>query len=67
MWYQSKSLPSRYCWLFMGDRDRDVAAPITRADLEAQNVRIHNLANQFVDIHELLLQAVDENNRREDR
>ncbi|KAI5324524.1 hypothetical protein L3X38_033597 [Prunus dulcis] len=48
----------------MGDREADVPAPITRADLDAQNQRIDNLTNQFGEMRELLLQALGGNNRR---
>ncbi|KAI5316499.1 hypothetical protein L3X38_036206 [Prunus dulcis] len=48
----------------MGDRETDVPAPITRADLDAQNQRIDNLTNQFGEMRELLLQALGGNNRR---
>ncbi|KAK1584061.1 hypothetical protein Q3G72_029516 [Acer saccharum] len=43
----------------MGDRDANV--PITRADLDAQNVRIDNLNDQIREIHDLLQQAVGNN------
>ncbi|CAL8993802.1 unnamed protein product [Prunus brigantina] len=48
----------------MGDREADVPAPITRADLDAQNQRIDNLTNQFGEMRELLLQALGGHNRR---
>ncbi|XP_034215925.1 uncharacterized protein LOC117627765 [Prunus dulcis] len=48
----------------MGDREANVPAPITRADLNAQNQRIDNLTNQFGEMRELLLQALGGNNRR---
>ncbi|CAL2266039.1 unnamed protein product [Prunus armeniaca] len=48
----------------MDDREADVPAPITRADLDAQNQRIDNLTNQFGEMRELLLQALGGNNRR---
>ncbi|CAL2266427.1 unnamed protein product [Prunus armeniaca] len=48
----------------MGDREADVPAPITRADLDAQNQQIDNLTNQFGEMRELLLQALGGNNRR---
>ncbi|CAL2228258.1 unnamed protein product [Prunus armeniaca] len=56
--------------------DCETAVPITRADLDAQNIRIDNLANQLGEMHELLLLQVIggnngregiNNNRREDR
>ncbi|KAI5332473.1 hypothetical protein L3X38_022602 [Prunus dulcis] len=48
----------------MGDRETNVPAPITRADLDAQTQRIDNLTNQFGEMRELLLQALGGNNRR---
>ncbi|CAL8120747.1 unnamed protein product [Prunus armeniaca] len=48
----------------MGDREADVPAPITRADLDAQNQRIDNLTTQFGEMRELLLQALGGNHRR---
>ncbi|CAL8119850.1 unnamed protein product [Prunus armeniaca] len=48
----------------MGDREADVPAPITRADLDAQNHRIDNLTTQFGEMRELLLQAHGGNHRR---
>ncbi|CAL2256761.1 unnamed protein product [Prunus armeniaca] len=47
--------------------DCETAVPITRKDLDAQNVRIDNLANQLGEMRELLLQAIGGNNGREDR
>ncbi|CAL2257336.1 unnamed protein product [Prunus armeniaca] len=44
--------------------DRETAVPITRADLDTQNVRIDNLANQLGEMDER--EDID-NNRREDR
>ncbi|CAL2237638.1 unnamed protein product [Prunus armeniaca] len=61
---QSGSLPSWYSCLIMGDREADVPAPITRADLDAQNQRIDNLTTQFGEMRELLLQALGGNHRR---
>ncbi|CAL8990789.1 unnamed protein product [Prunus brigantina] len=55
----SGSLPSRYSCLIMGDREADVPAPITRADLDAQNQWIDNLTNKFGEMRELLLQALE--------
>ncbi|CAL9026298.1 unnamed protein product [Prunus brigantina] len=48
----------------MGDREADVPAPITRADLDAQNQRIDNLTTQFGEMRELLLEALGGNHRR---
>lgn len=61
------SLVSILLALITGDRERDATGPITRADLNAQNIRIDNLANQFREIRELLLQAGGGNNGRNDR
>ncbi|CAL2264646.1 unnamed protein product [Prunus armeniaca] len=47
--------------------DCETAVPITRADLDAQNVRIDNLANQLGEMCELLLQAIGGNSGREDK
>ncbi|KAI5334331.1 hypothetical protein L3X38_024464 [Prunus dulcis] len=47
--------------------DRETAVLITRADLDAPNVQIDNLANQLGEMRELLLQAIGGNNGREDR
>ncbi|CAL9006343.1 unnamed protein product [Prunus brigantina] len=47
--------------------DRETVVPITRADLDTQNVRINNFANQLGEMRELLLQAIGDNNGREDR
>ncbi|KAI5342736.1 hypothetical protein L3X38_010612 [Prunus dulcis] len=50
--------------LIMGDRERDVAGPIMLADLDAQKVRIENLANEFGEIHnycyKLLVATIEE-------
>ncbi|KAI5337080.1 hypothetical protein L3X38_016349 [Prunus dulcis] len=51
----------------MGDREADVPALITRANLDAQNQRIDSQTNQFGEMRELLLQALGGNNRRAGR